>query len=267
MKFVTGGSMMRVIFLSTLLLHLCSEIVGIQFFLESHTKKCFREDIPLGMNTVFTYTVAQGSGAMAVNVYVTNGLEKQISYRPEADHGVITFQSSPASSNDRNRGGNSNNNWAIRNEDNENEMDRLMKEYPETVGDKRLPFFFCFEHPRSLHLPHLSLHGSSPKRRIIFTVNFGIHARGQKYYDELAKEKHLSSTEELFRVVDDRVNDIVRLIDEMRQRDARMQYASETTSRSVVMYSALACLAISVGAVYTSFWTLNYLGRDKRRVR
>lgn len=228
-----------------------------QFILNAHTKRCFREDVPFGMKAVFTYTIAQGSGAMPVNVRVTDGLDHEVQARAEADHGVITFQV-PSSVPDE-----------LSHDDHdesESASERLFRLFPDAVGDNRLPYLFCFEHPRWLHLPHLTS-SSVPKRRIIFSVAYGVHAKGKEFYDELAKEKHLSNTEELFRVVEDRVTDIVRLVDEMRQRETLMGDLTQRTTLTVSLYSAFACLAISVGALYTSYWTVQFLAKDKRRIR
>lgn len=232
---------------------------AIQFFLEARTKRCFREDVPLNTDVVFTYTIAQGSGAMPVNVMIIDAFARKVGERNEADHGVITFHT-PKHIPD----GSDGNKWSIRDDDRQDDSDRLYRLYPDAVGDNRLPYFFCFEHPRSLYIPRLSMRDSVVKRRVIFTVTHGLQSRGKKFYDDLAKEKHLSTTEELFHEVEDRVTDIVRLIDEMSQREKHMSQMTEKNSKAVALYSALACLAITIGALYTSYWTLRFLSRDKR---
>lgn len=230
---------------------------GIQFFLEARTRRCFREDVPLKTNAIFTYTIAQGEGTMPVTVKVTNALEHKIAERQEADHGVLTFQTPERFPNAQ-----EGTNWALRDDDKQDDSDRLFRQFPDAIGDDRLPYFFCFEHPRSLRLG-LSMRESPIKRRIIFEVKYGAQSHTQQFYDDLAKEKHLSNTEELFRVVEDRVTEIVRLVDEMRQRERRMSKVTERTSQAVANYSALACFAIIFGGIYTSYCVIRFLRKDK----
>lgn len=229
----------------------CHPAQGYQFILESRRKRCFQEDIPLGTEALFTYTIAQGSGAMPVNVRVTDALGREEYKHPEADHGTRTVRVP-----DRFPSYKGANEWSIRDDDKGDDVDNLFRQYPDAVGDNRMPYFFCFEHPSSIHLPLLAVRDTAPRRRIIFSVKYGTETRGREFYDDLAKEKHLSSTEEMFRVVEDRVSEVIRKIDEMRQREHVMDLASTRTSRLVVLYGVLACVAISVGAVFTSYATI-----------
>lgn len=263
----------------------CSVGDAIQFFLDTHTRRCFREDIPASMNAVFTYTIAQGSGAMPVRVSVHDVLDNDVSKRDSADHGVITFDT-PSSIPDllqqvsahRSTLATHRSTWSLSRDDvdsntntNTHNHDTLMNDATDkllSTGDGRIPYLFCFQHDakRRLFAGHAS--GGKVQRRIIFDVKYGADARGQQYYDELAKEKHLSSTQELFQVVDDRVNQIVRLIDEMRLRENHRLNVTQTTSRTVSLYSLLACISVTLGAIYTSYWTLQFIAvKTKRRPR
>lgn len=220
-----------------------------------------------------------------MRVFVHDVLNKEVSKREAADHGVISFET-PSSINDlveqvssrRENAAQHHNTWSLSKDDEANPRrdDALMSDgadkllSTDSLGDRRIPYMFCFQHDSSSSrrlFPRLK-HAEHSRRRVIFTVAFGANAKGQQYYDELAKEKHLSSTEELFQVVDDRVNEIVRLIDEMRQREYRMKYVTETTTQTVSMYSLLACITITIGAMYTSYWTLQFIAvKTKRRLR
>lgn len=232
---------------------------GYQFILESRSKRCFREDIPLGTEALFTYTIAQGSGDMTVNVRVTDALGKEQHKHVEADHGSPTVRVPERFPTYRGQ-----NEWSIRDDDKGDGADALMRQYPDAVGDNRMPYFFCFEHPTSLHLPRLSSRENAVRRRVIFDVKYGTESRGKEFYDELAKEKHLTTTEEMFHVVEDRVSEVIRKIDEMRQREHVMDYMSAKTSQLVGLYGVLACVAIGVGAVFTSHATLSAANQDKR---
>lgn len=228
---------------------------ALQFFLEARTKRCFKEDIPLSTDAVFSYTIAQGTGAMPVAVRVMDINGKRIHERDEADHGVFTIRAPDDKPAVKEHG-----NWALRDEDKEEEA--FFRNNPDAL-DNRVPYVFCFEHVGS-YMPRLSRGESGTKRRVLFEVKFGAGSHDQGFYDKLAKEKHLSSTEELFRVVEDRVTDIVRLIDEMRQRDMRMAIISARTSRSVAWYSILACAVIAAGAAFASYSSLKFLRVEKR---
>lgn len=148
-------------------------------------------------------------------------------------------------------------------DDRDEQDDAYWRAMPEGAGDDRVTYRFCFEHESPLGLPHWSFRGKTIRRRVIFDVKSGSDAKTMEYYDKLAKEKHLSTTEELFRVVEDRVSDIVRLIDEMRQRELRLDHMTVKTNRVVVWYSVLTCLAIAVGAWLTSYGTFKQLSRQK----
>lgn len=242
-----------------LLLLVLTPVQGYQFVLEAKSRRCFREDIPLGSEALFTYTIAQGGGEMAVNVRVTDALGKEQHRHLEADHGAPTIRVP-----DQFPTYHGHNEWSIRDDDKGDGADTLMRQYPDAVGDNRMPYFFCFEHRSSLHLPLLSSRDGTVRRRVIFDVKYGAETRGKKFYDDLAKEKHLSNTEEMFHVVEDRVSEVIRKIDEMRQREHVMDYMSAKTSQLVGLYGVLACVAIGVGAVFTSYATLNAANQDKR---
>lgn len=242
-----------------LLLIILMPAKGYQFILEAKSKRCFREDIPLGTEALFTYTIAQGNGEMAVNVFVIDAMDKEQHKHIGADHGSPTIRAPHQFPTYRGH-----NEWSIRDDDKGDGADALMRRYPDAVGDNRMPYFFCFEHRSSLHLPRLSSRDGTMHRRVIFDVKYGTESRGKEFYDELAKEKHLSTTEEMFHVVEDRVSEVIRKIDEMRQREHVMDYMSTKTSLLVGLYGVLACVAIGVGAVFTSYATLSAADQDKR---
>lgn len=240
------------IFLS-LLLATCA--FSLQFFLESKSRKCFREDIPLHTDATLTYTVAQGDGEMPISLRVTTAAGSVVHQKDSIDHGVFSFRSP-----DRIPGVAERDSWALKDDDRDEDDDAYWsKAGPDAAGDDRVSYRFCFAHAGS----GISLRGKTVKRRVIFDVKAGSDARTMEYYDKLAKEKHLSSTEELFRVVEDRVSDIVRLIDEMRQRELRLDHMSTKTNRIVAWYSALACGAIAAGAALSSYVTFKTLHREK----
>lgn len=237
----------------TLLLATCA--FSFQFFLEAKSRKCFREDVPLRTDATLTYTVAQGDGDMPIMLRVTNAAGAVIHQKDSIDHGVFSFRSP-----DRIRGVAERDSWALKDDENDEDDDAYWNNAgPDAVGDDRVSYRFCFEHAGS----GISLRGKTVKRRVIFDVKAGSGAKTMEYYDKLAKEEHLSSTEELFRVVEDRVSDIVRLIDEMRQRELRLDHMSSKTDRIVAWYSALACGAIATGAALSSYVTFKTLHREK----
>lgn len=234
---------------------LASTVQSFQFVLESKTRKCFREDIPLRSDATITYTVAQGDGDMPISLRITDSTGRIVLHKDAIDHGVFSFRSPNSLPGVAER-----DSWALKDdEDDEDDAAYWNKAGPDAAGDDRTSYRFCFEHVAA----GISLRAQAMKRRVIFDVKSGNDVRTMEYYDKLAKEKHLSSTEELFRVVEDKVSDIVRLIDEMRQRELRMAHLSSRTSRVVAWYSALACVAITTGAVITSVATFKTLHREK----
>lgn len=242
---------------SLLFLCLVANTVSLQFFLLAKTKKCFREDIRLGAGALLTYNVAQGDGEMHIVLSITDMTGKVIHSRDSIDHGVFSFKAP-----DRIPGLAEKDNWALH----DDEKDENDDAYYRTVGgagDDRVWYSFCFEHSAGMRMPSLSLRGTQWRRRIIFDIKFGSNTREMDYYEKLAKEKHLSSTEALFRVVEDRVTSIVHLIDEMRQRELRLSHLSSETNGAVFWYSMLACFSIFVGAMFSSYATVRHLSREK----
>lgn len=146
-------------------------------------------------------------------------------------------------------------------EDHEDETktdDKVLRNKPEDGGNT-LRYTFCFEQKATgHHMP--SLHASKePSRRIIFNVKFGTDAKTLEYYRQLAKEKHLSTTEQLFKAVEDQVSDVIKDIDDMRTRERRMDHLNKKTSALVLWYSLSACLFVVGGAVLSSFATQSFL--------
>lgn len=260
-KFLICSPTVILLFLSVFSVCLVSPANALQFFLQARSRKCFREDIPLSTDALLTYTIAQGSGDMPITLRVTDVSGAIVHERRAADHGVVSFSAPDAIPHVHEKA----NTWALRDDDHDEDDAGLLRVIPGAVGDNRVPYSVCFEHPRTLHLPRLTGRDAVPRRRVIFTLKYGTQSRGQEFYDKLAKEKHLSSTEELFRVVEDRVGEIVRGIDELRQRELRITHMAHNTSRGVVGYSILACITIVVGAVYASSATASFLSKKKVR--
>eukprot|EP00177_Eucheuma_denticulatum_P008149 GFKZ01014840.1.p1 GENE.GFKZ01014840.1~~GFKZ01014840.1.p1 ORF type:complete len:252 (-),score=14.92 GFKZ01014840.1:409-1164(-) len=230
-----------------------------QFYLDAKSRKCFREDLPLSMESVFKYTVAQGEGDMPIALRITDSLGHLVHEKGNIDHGVFTFRtpdSLPGLRENKDR-------WALHDDERDEEDDAYWRANPGGAGDNRLSYRFCFEHSTTMGLPNLSFGGRAMRRTVIFSILAGPDTKTMEYYDKLAKEKHLSSTEELFRVVEDRVSDIVRLIDEMRQRELRLDHMSVKTNRTVLWYSLFTCLTIAAGALATSYGTFRQLSRQK----
>lgn len=226
--------------------------------LDWKTKKCFREDIPLSSDNLFTYTVAQGDGEMPIDLRISDIAGKAIHTRAAIDHGLFTFRSPDTIPGVKERG-----NWALHDDAKDEDDDSYWRAVPDGAGDNRVSYVFCFEHAYTLGLPRLGRRGQPFRRKIIFDIRSGADSKTMEYYDKLAKEKHLSTTEELFRVVEDRVSDIVRLIDEMRQRELRLDHITGKTNRMVGMYCTLACLTIAIGAGISSYATFKHLSRQK----
>lgn len=234
---------------------LASAGLSFQFILDSKTRKCFREDIPLRSDASITYTVAQGDGDMPISLRITDSSGHIVHHKDGIDHGVFSFRSPNALPGVAERDG-----WALKDDDqDENDNAYWNNAGVDAAGDDRMSYRFCFEHVGV----GISLRSRAMKRRVIFDVKSGNDVKTMEYYDKLAKEKHLSTTEELFRVVEDKVSDIVRHIDEMRQRELRMDHAGTRTSNIVAWYSAMACGAIVMGAAVTSYATFKTLHREK----
>lgn len=195
---------------------------------------------------------------MHISLRVTDMTGKEIHSHKSIDHGVFSFKAPDQIPGLREKG-----NWALHDDEKDEDDDAYFRTVPGGAGDNRVWYRFCFEHSSGMGLPNLSLRGTTLRRRIIFEVKAGSGTKTMDYYEKLAKEQHLSSTEELFRVVEDRVSEIVRLIDEMRQRELRINHMSEKTNGAVFWYSVLACLSIFVGAMVSSYATVKHLSREK----
>lgn len=230
---------------------------GYQFYLDAKQKKCFKEDIPLSADARFTYTITQGDGEMPVTVRLLDMSGNVLFSKESADHGLFTFRSP-----DTIPGLSEKNSWALHDDEHDEDDDTYFRKLPEGAGDNRMPFVVCFQNPPA-SMFHLSVHATHPKRRILFSIKYGAESKTMQDYDKLAKEKHLSSTEELFRIVEDRVSEIVRMVDEMRERELRMNHLTVRTTNTVTWYSIFTCICIAIGAVYSSHATFNYLSRRK----
>lgn len=238
-----------------LFIALSGSALGYQFLIEGHNRRCFQEEIPLSAQVLVTYTVMQGPGEAHLSLTIKDMTGKVVLERSEIDHGKFAFTSADSlpdlSVKDS---------WAMK-EDEETDEKYLQGAHV-NAGDNRLMYSFCFELKNSgVHLPHL--HSKDVSRRISFEVRFGADAKTKQYYDELAKEKHLSSTEEMFKAVEDRVAEVVRDVDEMRDRERRMDLLNRKTQRTVIFYSVIACFTVLGGALLSSYATQNYLTRQK----
>lgn len=211
--------------------------------------------MPLSTKSFLKYTVAQGDGEMPVSIRVTDMTGAVIHEQKEIDHNVFSFQSLESIP-----GVAKHNDWALRDDDQDDGYDRVL---PDGAGDDKIPYTICFEHSAGFRVPHLSLNGSPPRRRIMMELRSGTDARTMEDYERLAKEKHLSSTEKLFSVVEDRVSTVVKGIEEMRQREGRLNHVSGKTTRVVTMYSLIACASIAAGSIFSSYATYKHLVREK----
>lgn len=236
---------------------LVSSCAAYQFYLDAHRKKCFHEDLPLNTNARFTYTVTQGDGEMPVSLRVTDLARKVIYDKQNVDHDVFSFQTLPTIPGVRER-----RNWALTDDDSNEDDEGYYRAMSDGAGDDRSRYVFCFSHSSALHLPRLGRHGAT-KRKILFRVDAGSNTKTQEDYDKLAKESHLSSTEELFKVVEDRVGEVIGLIDEMRQRELRMEHLNNKTSNTVTMYCTFSCICIALGALYASQVTFKQLSKKR----
>ncbi|KAI0566645.1 hypothetical protein FGB62_7g530 [Gracilaria domingensis] len=194
---------------------------------------------------------------MPVSVRVMDMTGKVILVRQAVDHGVFTFQSPDKIPNVPQK-----NDWSLRDEDTDD--DAYFRAIPGGAGDNRVPYMFCFEHVSSLHFPHLQVHGRAQERQIIFGIKTGADTKNMEYYDKLAKERHLTTTEESFHIVEDRVSEIVRLVDEMRERELRMDHMNRRTQRMITAYAVITCISIAAGAAYSSYVTFKHLHQEKR---
>lgn len=234
------------------------EANALQFVLQAKSRKCFREDVPLSTETMLTYTVAQGLGEMPVSLSVRDISGKSILDRQAIDHGVFTFRSP-----DEIPAVNQKSDWSLRDDYEGTDDDAYFQAIPGGAGDDRIPYYFCFQHLSSMHFPSFHFSGHPHQRRIIFSVRSGADAKTLEYYDKLAKEKHLTSTEEAFNIVEDRVSEIVRLVDEMRERELRLDHLNKRTQHAVTLYSTITCISVAVGAIYSSYATFKHLARQK----
>lgn len=229
---------------------------GYQFIMQGATQRCFEEEIPLATNVLVTYTVLQGTGEAPMSLKITDSQGRSLldkDHVTSGKHVFTTADSLPNLSRDESQSG----------KDDEALDDKIMRKAPDTQGDSRLKHRFCFElRQTGHHMPHLHA-PKEPSRRVIFNVKFGADANTLEYYELLAKEKHLSSTENLFKAVEDLVSDVVKEIDEMRTRERRMETLNNKTRRIVLWYSAFACLIVISGALYSSSATRSFLTREK----
>ncbi len=229
---------------------------GYQFEIEGSARRCFEEEIPLSTKVVVTYTALQGSGEAPMSLKITNMHGAELYNRDHIMSGSFVFTTA-----DTMPGLSKEDSWSMKDEDAVDE--KFLKAVPEGAGDNRLVHKLCFEQRLTgMHLPHLSA-SKDPVRRVIFDVKFGADSKTKEDYDQLAKEKHLSNTEEMFKAVEDLVSDVVKDIDEMRQRERRMDLLNRKTQNLVLWYSAFACFCVLGGALYSSYATRTFLSREK----
>lgn len=222
--------------------------------MEGAQKRCFTEDISIATKVIVTYTALQGSGEAPVSIKATAHDGTVVHVQDHITTGKFTFNSPnsvPGLSKEE-----------LESTKDDIELERkLQRLRPDGLGDNSLRYIFCFEQRLAgHHMP--SLHSQAkPTRRVILNVKFGTDARTQEYYETLAKEKHLSTTEQLFKAIEDQVSDVVRDIDEMRTRERHMVDLNKHTSALVLWYSVSACLIVVGAAAISSFATQSFLSK------
>lgn len=229
---------------------------GYTFQIEGSARRCFDEEIPLSADVVVTYTALQGIGEAPVSLRITDMSGATVHNQDHITSGKVAFktvETLPYMSKE--------DSWSMKDDDRIDQ--KAMDAAPDSAGDNRLKYQFCFEQRQTgMHMPHLHA-VTEPVRKIIFSIKFGADSKTKEYYDHLAKEKHLSNTEEMFKVVEDLVAGVVKEIDEMRQRERRMVLLNKKTNGIVLWYSAFACFFVIGGAFLSSYATRSFLSTEK----
>eukprot|EP00171_Calliarthron_tuberculosum_P016961 IDg16961t1 len=151
---------------------------GYQFLMEGAMQRCFEEEIPLATNVLVTYTVLQGTGEAPMSLKITDSqghmlLEKD--HVTTGKHAFTTADTLPNLSRDE----------SLSVKDDEALDEKIMRKAPESSGDSRLKYKFCFElrltghHMPLLHAP------KEPSRHVIFNVKFGTDTNTLEYYKQL----------------------------------------------------------------------------------
>lgn len=233
-----------------------SVATGYQFRMAGASRRCFTEEIPLSTDVLVTYTVVQGTGEAPISLKITGLKGAQLYQRDYVSSGTFAFTTA-----DRLPNLSREESWSVK--DDEALDDKMERQNRDRQGDNRIQHEFCFEQRLTGHrMPHLHAR-KEPSRHVIFDVKFGMDSKNVEYYEQLAKEKHLSSTEKLFKAVEDLVDEAVRDIDEMRMRERRLEMMNLKTQRVVLWYSSFACFIVVVGALLSSSATRSFLSREK----
>lgn len=225
---------------------------GYQFMMEGAQRRCFTEDIPLSSKAIVTYTVLQGTGEAPMSM-------KAISHTGEVIHDRDYVSSGKFAIETPNHLPGLTKEESVDTKDDEDLEMKLIRNDPDGLGDNNLKYKFCFEQRvTGHHMP--SLHAQKqPSRKVIFNVKYGSDAKTIEYYEQLAKEKHLTTAEAMFKTVEDQVYQVIHEIDEMRTRERRMDMLNRHTSSIVLWYCSSACVLVVAAAIFSSFATQSVL--------
>ncbi len=220
--------------------------------MEGAQRRCFTEDIPLSSKAIVTYTVLQGIGEAPMSMKATSPKGEVLHDRDHVSSGKFAFETpdhAPGLTQEE----------SVDTKDDDKLETKLIRNDPDGLGDNNLKYTFCFEQRLTgHHMPHLHA-PKEPARRVIFNIKYGTDAKTLEYYEQLAKEKHLTSAEALFKSVEDQVYQVIHEIDEMRTRERRMDMLNRKTSSIVLWYCCSACLFVVAGALMSSFATQSVL--------
>lgn len=194
-------------------------------------RKCLREEIPGSSTVQGSVEVSSGRGDMTLDLFVTNMEGKVFFHKTDVNSMKYSF---------RTPGGTS---------------------VGAHVGDEyvvRGMYRFCVVN--QVH-PHAATTGDVT-RRVTLAISY-VTDRHQEEVSKLAKEDHAEKVFSSFSTVTSDVDKLIDRMDELRQREKELSQMNETTSRTIVSISVLACLFTILTGVLNFFSLKSFFKRKK----
>lgn len=195
-------------------------------------RKCLQEDIPGSATAQGSVEVSSGRGDMTLDLFVTNLEGKVFFHKTDVNSMKYSF---------RTPGGNTFGNT------------RTGDDYTDRRG-----YRFCVVN--QVH-PHAATVGEVT-RRVTLEISY-VTDRHQEEISKLAKDDHAEKVFSTFSTVTSDVDKLIDKMDELRQREKELSQLNETTSRTIVSISVIACLFTILTGVLNFLSLKSFFKRKK----
>lgn len=194
-------------------------------------RKCLREDVPGSATVQGSVEVSSGRGDMTLDLFVTNLEGKVFFHKTDVNSMKYSF---------RTPGG------------------TPSAAHPGEDFGNRHGYRFCVVN--QVH-PHAATSGGVT-RRVTLEISY-VTDRHQEEISKLAKDDHAEKVFSTFSTVTSDVDKLIDKMDELRQREKELSQMNDTTSRTIVSISIIACLFTILTGVLNFMSLKSFFKRKK----